>query len=209
MKSALCMSCGNLGSYRCNQCYNAGEYAESKTIRGDLAKQYLEISKPNSNRQATNYITNENPDKLCINCKFYPTKAQPISYMCIACSGHKYFTEKEQAKEVMKPSYQIYKPKEVKITNVIFNNPATIVFWSDGTKTVVKAQDENFDPEKGLAMAIAKKALGNKGNYFNEIKKWVEPYEEIQNNIRLSFSEYIAMTFGRLYTDGLSKKDSE
>lgn len=62
---------------------------------------------------------------------------------------------------------------------VIFNKPATIVFWKDGTKTVVKAQnDEPFDPEKGLAMAIAKKALGNEGNYFNRIKKWTEDVEE-------------------------------
>lgn len=63
------------------------------------------------------------------------------------------------------------------IKNVIFNDPATIVFWQDGTKTVVKAQNgEEFDPEKGLAMAISKKALGNEGNYFNDIKKWVDKY---------------------------------
>ena len=37
-----------------------------------------------------------------------------------------------------------------KIKDVIFNGPATIVKWSDGTKTVVKTQDgEEFDPEKG------------------------------------------------------------
>ena len=65
-----------------------------------------------------------------------------------------------------------------KIEKVIFNNPATIVFWKDGTKTVVKVSNEKFDPEKGLAMAIAKKALGNEGNYFNEIKKWL-PEEDV------------------------------
>lgn len=64
------------------------------------------------------------------------------------------------------------------IEKVVFNDPATIVFWKDGTKTVVKAQNnEKYDPEKGLAMAIAKKTMGNKGNYYNEIKKWVESYE--------------------------------
>ena len=64
------------------------------------------------------------------------------------------------------------------IKNVIFNNPATIVFWNDGTKTIVKAQDGDiFDPEKGLAMAISKKALGNKGNYCETFKKWL-PEEE-------------------------------
>ena len=63
------------------------------------------------------------------------------------------------------------------IKNVIFNDPATIVFWSDGTKTVVKAEGETFDPEKGLAMAIAKKSLGNEGNYYDIFRKWL-PKEE-------------------------------
>ena len=67
------------------------------------------------------------------------------------------------------------------IKNVIFNDPATIVFWGDGTKTVVKAEGEPFDPEKGLAMAIAKKALGNKGNYYNEFKKWLPKEEEFKS----------------------------
>lgn len=64
------------------------------------------------------------------------------------------------------------------IENVIFNDPATIVFWNDGTKTVVKATNEDFDPEKGLAMAIAKKALGNKHEYYNVFKKWLKKYEK-------------------------------
>lgn len=64
------------------------------------------------------------------------------------------------------------------ILDVMFNEPATIVFWADGTKTVVKAVYDEFDPEKGLAMAIAKKALGNKGNYYNVIAKWTDEYLE-------------------------------
>ena len=60
------------------------------------------------------------------------------------------------------------------IKNVIFNDPATIVLWADGSKTVVKCgENDIFDPEKGLAMAIAKRALGNQGNYYNHIKKWL------------------------------------
>ena len=64
------------------------------------------------------------------------------------------------------------------ILDVIFNEPATIIYWADGTKTVVKAIYDEFDPEKGLAMAIAKKALGNKGNYYNVIAKWMDEYLE-------------------------------
>lgn len=65
------------------------------------------------------------------------------------------------------------------IKKVIFNPPCTIVLWSDDTKTIVRTQNnEKFDPEKGLAMAITKKALGNTGHYFDEIKMWTEPYLE-------------------------------
>ena len=64
------------------------------------------------------------------------------------------------------------------IKKVVFNAPATIVFWDDGTKTVVKCENEEYDPEKGLAMAIAKKALGNQGNYYNQFKKWMPKKEE-------------------------------
>lgn len=60
------------------------------------------------------------------------------------------------------------------IEKVIFNNPATIVIWADGTKTIVKSEGEKFDPEKGLAMAISKKLLGdNQGYYYEVFKKWV------------------------------------
>ena len=60
------------------------------------------------------------------------------------------------------------------IKNVIFNPPATVVYWSDGTKTVVKCSvNDKFDPEKGLAMAIAKRCANNSGSYYKEIQKWV------------------------------------
>ena len=61
------------------------------------------------------------------------------------------------------------------IKNVIFAPPATIIYWSDGSKTVVKCSEKDvFDPEKGLAMAIAKRCGGNKGSYYKEIQNWVE-----------------------------------
>lgn len=61
------------------------------------------------------------------------------------------------------------------IEKVVFNDPATIVFWKDGTKTVVKCQEGDvFDKEKGLAMAITKRALGDKGNYNEILKKYLK-----------------------------------
>lgn len=68
-----------------------------------------------------------------------------------------------------------------KIKKVIFNNPATIVYWSDNTKTVVKCQEgDTYSKEVGLAMCISKKYLGNKSNFNNEFKKWIpEEKEEV------------------------------
>ena len=79
----------------------------------------------------------------------------------------------------------IYGTGKPVIKNVIFNNPATIVFWHDGTKTVVKCQEgDDFDPEKGLTMAIAKKFFGNRGSYYNVINKRVDKYYKEQETLK-------------------------
>ena len=80
-------------------------------------------------------------------------------------------------KEVKKPvdSFETKQStnRRVKIRDVIFSDPATVVFWSDGTKTVVKTRGgEKYDKEKGLAMAIIKKITGNTSNYYNIFKEW-------------------------------------
>ena len=67
-----------------------------------------------------------------------------------------------------------YKQEKATIKNVIFSGPATIVIWSDGDKTIVKKSDNEIemDKEKGLAMAIIKKAYkdaGKEGSYFRRI----------------------------------------
>ena len=69
------------------------------------------------------------------------------------------------------------------IKDVIFNDPATIVLWVDGSKTVVKCQKgETFDPEKGLAMAISKKVLGNDYDYYETFAKHVGRYNKKKFN---------------------------
>ncbi len=65
------------------------------------------------------------------------------------------------------------------IKNVIFNDPATIVIWTDETKTIVKCQKgDTFSKETGLAMAIIKKCMGNKSNYNDVFEKWIEDNED-------------------------------
>lgn len=166
------------------------------------------------------------PDRSCGTCEFenrlctaypcsecyregfhpnYKPKQVYISTANIHCNG--FFDPARYAlgvnpydaiKDTINNTYGVASIKEPK--KVIFNDPATIVFWNDGTKTVVKAVDEPFDPEKGLAMAISKKYLGNEGNYYNTFKKWlpeegvitfdskaIEAFKDLEKKTKLVF----------------------
>lgn len=65
------------------------------------------------------------------------------------------------------------------VSKIIFNPPATIVFWEDGTKTVVKcsAEDE-FSEYYGFLAALGKKAYENN----NQIKKLIDKKAEWHEN---------------------------
>ena len=100
-----------------------------------------------------------------------------------------------------------------KVKRVIFNPPATIIMWSDNTKSVVKCQDgEPFDPEKGFVLAYLKKLLGNDNTFNKEIHKWVkyeEPVEE--KNEPLTTEELMKMDGQRVWcnniVDGADRSD--
>ena len=89
-----------------------------------------------------------------------------------------------------------YMPTDIRrfIKKVKFNPPATIVFWTDNTKTVVKCSGEDYDPEKGLAMCICKKMLGNKGNYYEVFKKWL-PKEDDSDVVQKVLEHIKPQTF--------------
>ncbi len=60
------------------------------------------------------------------------------------------------------------------IERLIFNDPAIIVYWNDGTKTVVKCQPgDTFNPETGLMAAMLKRFMGNNGSYNKIINHWL------------------------------------
>lgn len=67
----------------------------------------------------------------------------------------------------------------MKIKKVYFNNPVTVVIWADGTKTIVRCQEGDvYSKETGLALCIAKKALGNKSNFNDVFHEWIPEEEE-------------------------------
>lgn len=79
------------------------------------------------------------------------------------------------------------------IKNVIFHDPATIVFWADGSKTVVKTTEgEGFDPEKGLAMAITNKFFSNDIMYHKTMHKYIDQYKKQQAEAECNNDRYIS-----------------
>lgn len=85
------------------------------------------------------------------------------------CHGHKGMFSSTDIKFIS------FLPIDLKVTKVIYHNPATIVFWSDGTKTVVKCdKNDTYDPEKGFYIACAKKLFGNNYKAVGRINKALE-----------------------------------
>lgn len=144
-------------------------------------KEIEKITEPitNTSRLFTNYTKFYNLEASLIakrrkSLLEYP-KEQAQNSNQIPCgitinSGKLYFNEIEEE----------YKMSRNWIKKVIFNDPATIILWQNNDKTVVKCgKHDIYDPEKGLAMAITKYALGNKGNYYGLFDKYLpEDYKK-------------------------------
>ena len=76
---------------------------------------------------------------------------------------------------------------EIKIDRVIFSGPATIVFWRDGVKTVVKCTEgDKMDYEVGIAMCTLKKILGDSYiHYKKHVKELVHETKEAEMKKKL------------------------
>lgn len=97
-------------------------------------------------------------------------------------------------------------PKEV-----IFAPPATIVYWQDGTKTVVKCSEEDeFSEEMGFVLCFMKKMFGNKGSYNNYINDALvgakRYYPDLSSEVP-EFIQQIKEDVLRIFTNALSRKE--
>lgn len=97
------------------------------------------------------------------------------------------------------------------IKKVIFNGPATIVIWKDGTKTVVKCMDsDEYDQEKGLMMAIMEYLLGGtKGDVKRFFKKHIPKEEEHACLYGDDLKEVISSMMNSVFTFGFHKEEDE
>ena len=109
----------------------------------------------------------------------WPNKTTNNAYRDVLdslCYANSIIEKEKEKKNMPVDRNRVYIPA---IKKAIFNNPATIVIWNDGTKTTVKCSErDEYSEEVGLAMCISKKALGNKGNFNEVFKKHVPGYRK-------------------------------
>lgn len=78
--------------------------------------------------------------------------------------------EEKKAREELERSIKKYTPKRI-----VYNNPATIVFWNDGTKTVVKCSEtEIFSEYYGFLACLAKKIYGTNSGINRIIRNFAD-----------------------------------
>lgn len=89
------------------------------------------------------------------------------------------------------------------IKRVIFNDPATVILWNDGTKTVAKCvKGDKYDPEKGFAIAYAKKFGGK--TFREEMDKWCAPVVDVKaKSDPLTMDELMKMDGKRVWLSSI------
>lgn len=132
--------------------------------------------------------------KVTIECEDGSIYAGKITHVCGSPYRHNSLCVEAMVEDKPIGAYGIEK--------VVFQNPATIVYWSDGTKTVVNCMDnveirkkivdgkevtvrkprkcDTYSEENGLAMAIVKKWAGNNGNYNDIFRKFIPGMAEAE-----------------------------
>lgn len=209
--SYICGKCKNCGTYLCNTCDGTDRFIEDlgkykKTVYTNVRKETTmnaidKIKWRVEGIELNNKYLDESSLQVTLNG--YPTDLRVTQHDLMTLD--RVLEQKLNGRPKMNyypanPCYGITKPRPFAIKDVIFNDPATIVFWEDGTKTVVKAKDETFDPEKGLAMAFSKKMFGNEGNYYNNFKQWLEPYYEKEEEDFKDFLKNLRESTAKLTT---------
>ena len=167
-------------------------YAELKRLKMPIIPDYIDKTKPYTIVIPSDRYT------MMFNCV---GKIDSAARAEILNAADKTKRDGTVARATLIPKPTNYLPE---IKNVKFNGPATIVFWADGTKTVVKCQDgDDYSKEVGLAMCIAKKVFGNTSKYNDIFKKWCNSYDTETDDNYLSktckqFRSHILKTFNEI-----------
>ena len=94
-----------------------------------------------------------------------------------------YYTEQFNRRPPMKNENKIAKPKFVDVKRIIHSGPATIVFWEDNTKTVVRCSENDiYDEYSAFCSALAIKLYGTNSHLKKVIERVSKKDEKLQRS---------------------------
>lgn len=104
------------------------------------------------------------------------TNTITTTYVPIASGDYISGTTKSWSLPIKKKQYNfsgVIPNRDIYIKRVIYSEPATVVFWNDGTKTVCKCTyPDVYSKEVGLSLCILKKIYGVP-TFKKLLKDWV------------------------------------
>jgi hypothetical protein len=95
--------------------------------------------------------------------------------MMIAGFTNSIINEQNLRKVLRSCGFRIGTDKPLRPKAIVYDNPYTFVFWNDGTRTTVKANNDPFSEEYGLAMAFVRKIYGgNRSQFLRDVENGKE-----------------------------------
>lgn len=117
-------------------------------------------------------LAEENGELTELTVREAQIEQRPLTYPVVklTCTYEREDLYRPVSEDVKKKYARTKVPANMRKKSVVFNPPATIVLWEDGTKTVVKCDErDKYDPKYGLALCYMKKALGNNSRNLNDV----------------------------------------
>ena len=102
----------------------------------------------------------------------YSSSSNPYLTSSTYIARNPYYTSIENLSGLLKVDF--YTPRKI-----IFNDPVSVVFWQDGTKTIVRrTKGEKFNKYTAFTAALAKKIFGNNTRVNAIVKNGIDQKEK-------------------------------
>lgn len=130
------------------------------------------------------------PDQIRIGC--YATELEPSLEGILYTGNRDHPSSMVYAKQVYDALVRQYSQDRdpFHVIKVKFSGPATIVFFDDNTKIVVKCSENDiYDPEKAIMIAVMRKISGKTSSGFS---KWLGKMTGVKDDHPMTCREWIA-----------------
>lgn len=140
----------------------------------------LKVRKLHEEEAKVEYVITGSPDNIKRHVDMlYEVEDKNFGLMCSHIIYRGAMIENNDNNIVYDSNYSGMLYNGVYIKKVIYSNPATIIIWSDGTKTSSKCQEgDTYNPETGLLLAYMKK-IESSDKVMQLLKEWAPIKDKI------------------------------